>query len=67
MKNKWLKKFKSFWLEKNIDSILSLFSDDCVYFETPYKKIENKEALRKEWEYIKNHEIKTLNFEVFSE
>lgn len=67
MKDTWLEKFKIFWLNKNIDSVLSLFSDDCVYFETPSQKIIDKEILKKEWEYIINHDIKTLNFEIFTE
>ena len=67
MKNEWLEKFKCDWLNKDIDSILSLFSDDCVYLETPYQEIVNKDVLKREWEYIVDHEIKTLNFEVFSE
>jgi len=67
MKNEWLEKFKCDWLNKDIDSILSLFSDDCVYLETPYQEIVYKDVLKREWEYIVDHEIKTLNFEVFSE
>lgn len=61
----WLEQFKILWLNKNIDDILKLFADDVIYYETPYKKIINKFELQKEWEYIINHEIKKLDFEIF--
>lgn len=63
--NDWLKYFKKYWEEKNINGILSLFSDDVVYFETPFEKIKGKEYLEKEWETILSQHNINLNTEVF--
>ena len=67
MNTKWLEDFKKYWLEKNIDYVINLFTDDLIYFETPYKRITDKNTLKNEWKYIENHNIKKLDFEVFLE
>jgi hypothetical protein len=67
MGEEWLSKFKQFWLEKDIESILWLFTEDFIYYETPYQKITDKEILKNEWNYINNHEIEHLSLEIFSE
>ncbi len=67
MKKNWLENFRNFWLKKDIDSVLNLFSDELEYFETPYFKIENKNVLKKEWEAINEHNIDKINFDVFCE
>lgn len=63
--NNWLKNFQKNWLCKDIDSIMNLFSENFIYFETPYDKITNKSILQKEWEYILNHNIQLLEFEEY--
>lgn len=65
--NNWLEKFKKYWLDKDIDSIIELFTDDFIYYETPYQKISNKSILKKEWECILDHEIKALYLNIYLE
>ncbi|MDP3982518.1 MAG: nuclear transport factor 2 family protein [bacterium] len=65
--NEWLSKFKSSWESKNISDILSLFSSDVIYYETPFHKLSGLDEVNKEWEAIKNqHEI-NLTYSIFSE
>ncbi len=37
--NDWLNKFKNSWEGKKIDDVLSLFSTDVVYYETPFHEL----------------------------
>ncbi len=62
----WLEKFKRFWLEKDISSVMDLFTSDVEYYETPFQIFENKSIISKEWEYIYKQKISLLDFEVFA-
>lgn len=62
----WLQTFKSKWLEKDIDGVLALFSDDVSYFETPFQQIHSKSELAKEWSVIKDQDAIELGFDIFS-
>lgn len=66
MISKWLKDFAQHWTAKDVDGVLSLFSDDVEYWETPYKKIPDKKALSAEWQAILSQKNITLSLEVFS-
>ena len=48
----WLQKFKEYWQTHNIDGVLGLFDKNVIYYETPSNKLENFEALAKEWKSI---------------
>ncbi|MFZ5955656.1 MAG: hypothetical protein ACOYT4_04470 [Nanoarchaeota archaeon] len=48
----WLKRFKQSWIDKDIKTILDLFSEDVEYWETPFKKL-NFQDIKKQWEEIK--------------
>lgn len=61
----WLDTFKKHWLQKNIDAVLNLFSDNLLYYETPYQKITDKNTLRNEWECVIGHEIVALDFDLY--
>lgn len=52
MIKEWITNFKDGWLSLDIDSVLSLFSDDVEYWETPFKRIESKKHLKEEWKAI---------------
>ena len=40
------------WRNKNVDVIVGLFAENCEYWETPFKKIDGVENIRKEWQAI---------------
>ncbi|HMQ96245.1 MAG TPA: nuclear transport factor 2 family protein [Candidatus Saccharibacteria bacterium] len=50
--NKWLEHFSKHWADHNIDAVMDLFTDDVVYWETPYYKLDSKNHLRQEWQAI---------------
>ena len=55
--NIWLKNFKENWQNHNINGVLSLFDKNIIYYETPFIKLNNFDALVKEWKIIKNQPI----------
>jgi ketosteroid isomerase-like protein len=64
--NTWLEQFKTNWVNKDIENIISLFTQDVEYWETPYKRFNNLEEIKKEWENIYNQENIDFNYEIFS-
>ncbi len=60
----WCFKLKESWLKKDVKNILELFSEDVVYYESPFCKIDN---LLEVWEEIKSQEIKRLDYEILCE
>lgn len=60
--NGWLNKFKSSWENKNFKNVLSLFSNDVVYYESPFKKLNGFSEIEKEWATIADQESINLNF-----
>ncbi len=61
----WLQKFKSAWIEKDVDKVMGLFSDDVEYWENPYKQLAGKEAIRAEWEIVRSQENIQLETTVY--
>lgn len=66
MIDKWLNDFEAAWVSKNIDQVLSLFSADVEYWETPYQRLENIKSLKLEWNAITKQQNIHLNLRVFS-
>jgi len=66
MINDWLVKFKNCWIEKDIDGVMDLFADNVEYWETPFKKLNDKSDLGHEWRAIKTQDNLDLNFSVYS-
>ncbi len=64
--NDWLEKFTTFWKTQDIDRVMSLFTDDVQYWETPFTRVANSADLRREWENIKNQQNIAINCKVFS-
>ncbi len=61
----WLETFKQAWLAKDIDTVMSLFSDDVEYWETPFRQVANAEELRNEWSAIHSQSHIELSLSVF--
>lgn len=63
----WLDLFSKYWKKYQIENLMTLFTDDVEYWETPFRKIKNKILLEKQWQWIKNqHDIK-IDCVLFSE
>jgi len=65
MINGWLDKFKNGWLNKDVDTILSLFDEKVEYWETPNKKVD-VDGLENEWQAIRSQDNINLELSVFS-
>lgn len=63
----WLKNFKRYWESKELDMMMSLFTDDVVYFETPFVQVKSKEELLKEWQGVLLQDDISVEYEIFSE
>lgn len=61
----WLENFKTCWINKDIDSLMCLFSDNIEYYETPYRKLVGKEKVSKVWQEIKDQENINLKFDLY--
>ena len=64
--NEWLEKFKEGWLGKNVEDVLSLFSKDVTYYETPYIKVDSYDQLKEEWSAIREQKDMYLNLQLFT-
>jgi hypothetical protein len=62
----WLDEFKKYWLQKEIDSVIDLFTSDVEYWENPYKKLNSVEELRSEWDVINTQSDIDFGYEIFS-
>ena len=62
----WLKHFEEYWVNHDIVSVSSLFSDDAIYWETPHKKLSSRDEIQNEWSAIKNQFDIRLNTSVYS-
>lgn len=63
--DQWLNVLHKSWINHDIESVLSLFSDDVKYWENPSKLLESKQEIAKEWNAIKqqtNIEIESAIF-----
>ena len=58
----WLQKFKSGWIEKDVDKVMDLFSNDVEYWENPYKQLAGKDAIRAECVKLPFFATLVLNF-----
>ncbi len=63
--NDWLKKFRFCWERKDVNGVLDLFSENVVYYESPFEKIKF-EDLGKEWKNILSQDSISVDFQVFS-
>lgn len=62
----WLEKFKDLWVSKDLQGVMALFSEDVVYFETPFLQLKSKKEILDEWRAIAEQEEINLNYSVFS-
>lgn len=66
MINIWLEKFKICWIQKDIDGVLELFDDNVEYWESPFKELNDKKDLWREWQAIKTQDRVNLKLSVYS-
>lgn len=63
----WLNKLKKYWLNKDIESAVSLFTKTTFYQETPFMKAYTTlEEINEEWQHITNENIKQIDFKILA-
>ena len=63
----WLNKLKKYWLNKDIESAVSLFTKTTFYQEAPFMKTYTTfEEIKQEWQHIKNQNIKNIEFKILA-
>jgi hypothetical protein len=63
----WLLKLKTYWLNKDIDKVISLFNKTTIYQESPFMRpYTTIEEINKEWQNIKNIDIKEINLRLLA-
>lgn len=63
----WLDLFSKNWKRYQIENMMTLFTDDVEYWETPFLKIKNKILLEQEWQIIKKHSDIEIEYAIFNE
>lgn len=63
---KWLDSFKAAWTNKDIISVMDLFSDDIEYWENSYTKLSSIDEVKSEWKAITNQNNITISTSIFS-
>lgn len=64
---KWLSKLKDYWLNKDIEKAVSLFTKTTFYQETPFlKPYTTLDEIREEWQHIKNEKIQNIELKVLA-
>lgn len=65
--NNWLNDLKKYWLDKEVDSAVSLFTETKYYQETPFvNPYTTFDEIADEWQHIKNEDIKKIEFRVLA-
>lgn len=63
----WLNKLKKYWLNKDIDSAVSLFNKTTYYQETPFMEPYTAiEEIEEEWQHVKDENIQNIEFNILA-
>lgn len=63
----WLQKLKKYWINKDIEGATSLFKHTTFYQETPFVDAYTTfDEIKKEWQHIKNQDIKRIEFKILA-
>lgn len=61
---RWFEKLKVLWIEKDIELLGELMSDEFEYFENPFEEpIISLIELKKVWQGVKEQDIQSLEIE----
>lgn len=64
---KWLNKLKDYWINKDIEGAVSLFTKTTFYQETPFMKpYTTIEEINQEWQHIKNENIEKIEIKLLA-
>lgn len=63
----WLNKLKTYWFNKDIDKVVSLFNKTTFYQESPFMKpYTTLEEIRDEWQHVREENIQNIDIDVLA-
>lgn len=63
----WLNNLKEYWYNKDVENAVSLFENTTFYQETPFDTpFTTFDEIKKEWQHIKEQDIKEIKFNVLA-
>jgi len=62
----WMERFEHAWTQQDIDAVLDLFTPGVEYHETPTQELEDRDAVRNEWEAIHDQQDIELDWSVYA-
>ncbi len=63
----WLNDLKTFWWNKDVEKATALFKNTTFYQETPFLEAYTTfEEIEKEWQHIKDQNIKKIQFNILA-
>ena len=62
----WLDAFRQAWIAGDVEGVLSLFTPDIEYWETPYVRLDSLEAVAEEWQGVRKQSAIELDMKVFA-
>lgn len=63
----WLDTFRNAWINHDIDSVMTLFAPEVEYWETPFKKLQSIDEVRREWQSIVQQQDIQLETRLFNQ
>lgn len=64
---KWLNDLKEYWLNKDIENAVALFTKTTFYQETPFMApYTTLDQIRNEWQHIKNENIQNIEIKILA-
>ena len=64
---KWLNKLRDYWINKDIEGAVSLFTKTTFYQETPFMKAYTTiQEINQEWQHIKDENIKRIDIKLLA-
>jgi hypothetical protein len=61
----WLETFIQAWTRNDVDTVLSLFSHEVEYWETPFVKLDTFDRLTDVWRGIRNQKDIAVSIEAY--
>lgn len=62
-----MNKLKTYWFNKDIDKVVSLFNKTTFYQESPFMKpYTTLEEIRDEWQHVREENIQNIDIDVLA-
>ena len=59
--DQWINLLRTYWINKEIEKIVNLFSDDCECYDTPFS---SKGNIKEDWKEIETQNIIDISYKI---